>query len=260
MHNEQLTDVSSRVRRFLARAYSRSSLPYLAVGLLLIVAMVSGGREIEHHINIIEAWIAQLGPWAVLAYIGVFVLATSVLLPDTVLCIIAGALFGMAWGTLAVLTGSLLAATIQFTLAHNLLRSRIQRALAEKPSLASIQRVVRHEELRLQLLLRVMPLNPATMNYLLGAAGVKFPGFLLTSLAHTPNLLIELYFGYASKHAARLVGARAHTAQLHDLVIFGGLALCLVVMVLVSRIARKALMQNMARTNSLPSESDGNTI
>lgn len=30
MHNEQVTDVSDRVRRFLARAYSRSSLPYLA--------------------------------------------------------------------------------------------------------------------------------------------------------------------------------------------------------------------------------------
>ena len=115
-------------------------------------------------------------------FVGLFALATSVLLPDTVLCIIAGALFGLGWGVAAVLAGSFLAAAIQFALAHQLLRARIQRTLAARPSLAAIQRAVSRDEFRLQVLLRLTPLNPATISYLLGAAGVRFSGFLIAWL------------------------------------------------------------------------------
>jgi uncharacterized membrane protein YdjX (TVP38/TMEM64 family) len=112
------------------------------VGLLLIIAIVSGGREIEHHINAIESGITKLGSWGVLPFLGLFVLLTSFLLPNTMLCIIAGALFGMGWGVAAVLVGAMLAAALQFALSHKLLRARIQRALADRPSLAAIQRAV----------------------------------------------------------------------------------------------------------------------
>ena len=215
-------EASDLVRRFLARAYSRAALPYLAAGLLLIVAIIVGGREIEHHINSIESWITKLGPWGVLAFIGLFTLATSLLLPDTVLCIIAGALFGLSWGVAAVLAGSLLAGAMQYALSRKLLRPRIQRMLAARPSLAAIQRAVSHDEFRLQVLLRLTPLIPATISYLLGAAGVRFSGFLIACLALTPNLVIEVYFGHVGKHAAQLAGSEVRTAHLHDLAIIMG--------------------------------------
>ena len=241
-------EASDLVRRFMARAYSRSALPYLAAGLLLIVAIVVGGREIEHHINALESWIAGLGPWGVLATIGVFILATSLIVPETVLCIIAGALFGLGWGVAAVLAGSMLAGAIQYALARKLLRGWIQRMLAARPSLGAIQRAVSRDEFRLQILLRLTPLNPATVSYLLGAAGVRFSGFLIACLALTPNLVIEVYFGHVGKHAARLVGSDARAAHLHDLAIIGGLAVCVAVMVLVSRMAHKAVMRAVAET------------
>ncbi|MGB5259391.1 MAG: VTT domain-containing protein [Gammaproteobacteria bacterium] len=243
----------------MSRAYSRTSLTYLVVGLLLIVAIITGGHEIEQHISAIESWITKLGPWGVIAFIGLFALTTSLLLPDTVLCIIAGVLFGLGWGLVAVLIGSILAGTIQFALAHRLLQARIQRALATRPSLAAIQRAISHDEFRLQLLVRLTPLNPATITYVLGAAGVRFPGFLLALLALTPNLLIEVYFGHAGTHAARLAGSTARTAHLHDLALFGGLAVCIVVMVVVSRMARKSLMQAVAGPRAGQVESDGKT-
>jgi uncharacterized membrane protein YdjX (TVP38/TMEM64 family) len=260
MHSAEDMEASDRVRRFLARAYSRAALPYLAAGLLLIVAIVAGGREIEHHINAIESWITKLGPWGVLAFVGLFALATSALLPDTVLCIIAGALFGLGWGVAAVLAGSVLAAAIQFALAHQLLRARIQRTLAARPSLAAIQRAVSRDEFRLQALLRLTPLNPATISYLLGAAGVRFSGFLIACLALTPNLAIEVYFGHVGKHAARLAGSNARTAHLHDLAIIGGLAVCVAVLVLVSRMARKAVTEAVAETDNKRAESERDTV
>jgi uncharacterized membrane protein YdjX (TVP38/TMEM64 family) len=240
--------ISEMVHRLLARAYSRAALPYLAVGLLLIVAIVVAGREIEGNLIAIEAWITKLGPWGVLAYIGLFVLTTSLLVPDTVLCIIAGALFGLGWGVVAVAAGSVLAGALQFALSQKLLRERIQRALAARPLLAAIQRAVSLNEFRLQVLLRLTPLNPASISYLLGAAGVRFAEFLIALLVLTPNLAIEVYFGYAGKQAAWLAGSATRSAHLSDLAMIGGLAVCIAVMVFVSRIARKAVMQAIAET------------
>lgn len=242
-------DASERVRQFLSRAHTRAAIPYLAVVLLLVAAIVVGGRELEHHLKAIESWITSLGPWGLLAFVGLFVLATSLMLPDTVLCIIAGALFGLGWGAAAALAGSVLAGAIQFGLARKLLRARIQRVLAARPSLAAIQHAVKRDEFRLQLLLRLTPLNPATISYLLGAASVRFPGFLIACLALAPNLFVEVYVGHVGKHAARMVGSDPHTAHLHDLAMMGGLAVCVVVMVLVSRMARKAVMQAAAESS-----------
>ena len=256
-NSAQNPELIDRVRRLLARVYSRAALPLLAVGLLLIVAIIVGGREIEHHINAIESWITELSPWGVLAFIGLFALATSLLVPDTVLCIIAGALFGLGWGVGAVLVGSMLAGAVQYALSRKLLRARIQRMLAARPSLGAIQRAVSRDEFRLQVLLLLTPLNPATISYLLGAAGVRFSGLLIACLALTPNLVIEVYFGHVGKHAARLVGSNARTAHLHDLAIIGGLAVCVAVMVLVSRMARKAVMQAVAEAEKAGGSAGG---
>lgn len=234
----------------MARASARAAVPYLAIGLLLVIAIVVAGHEIDHHISAIESWITNLRPWSMLAFIGLFVLLTSVLLPDTVLSIVAGTLFGLVWGVATVVAGTLLAASLQFALAQRLLRARIQRVFAARPSLAAIQRAIRTNELRLEVLLRLTPLNPATISYLLGASGVRFGRFLLACLAIVPALTLEVYFGYAGKHVARMAGRDAHAVYLHDLTVIGGLALGILVMVLVSRMARKAVLEAVAETDN----------
>jgi len=156
-------------RRFMTKINTLASLPYVFVGLLLIVIIFSGGRAIEHHIGSIETWIIELGPWGIFAFIGIFALATSLFLPESMLCIIAGVLFGVGRAFPAVVIASLLAGAIQYALARKLLRLRIQRKLATKPSLKLIQNAVLRDEFRLQLLLRLTPLNPATISYLLGS-------------------------------------------------------------------------------------------
>ena len=56
---------------------------------------------------------------------------------------------------------------------------------------------MRYDEFHLQFLLRLTPLNPATLSYLLGAAGVRFWGFLIVGV-------IVLFF--LSRAARRAVG------------------------------------------------------
>ena len=249
MRNEENTISGERLFRFLRRVYTRAVLPYLAVGVLLIIVVFVVGHKIEHHVNAIESLITELGPWGLFAFICLFILGTSFLVPDTVLCIIAGALFGLYWGVVTALVGSMLAAAIQFFFSHKLLRARIQRMITARPSLAAIQRAVSRDEFRLQVLLRLTSLNPALISYLLGTAGVRLSGFLIACLALTPNLVIEVYFGHVGKHAAMLAGSNARTVHLHDLAMIGGFVMCVAVMVLISRIARKAVMQAVAETD-----------
>ena len=148
-----------------------------------------------------------------------------------------------------VLAGSLPGVAIQFALSSKFLRSPIQRTPAAKPSLAAIQRAVSHDDFRLQILLCLTPLNPATISYLLGTAGVRFSGILMACLALTPNLMIEVYFGYVGKHAATLAGSDAGSARVHFLAMVGGVLMCIVVMVFVSRIAHRAVMQAVSETD-----------
>ncbi len=130
------------IRALLAGADWRAVLSYGSVALLLAAAIVPAGEDLARHIAAIEAWIANLGPLGVLAFIALFILATSALVPKSVLAIMAGALFGWAWGFAAVLAGNLLAASFQYALSHRLFRAPIQRAILARPSLAAIQRAV----------------------------------------------------------------------------------------------------------------------
>lgn len=249
------------LRRLLKRAARREALPYLVIALVFLIAFLALGHELEIHLSSIEAWIAGLGPWALAAFVILFVLTTTVLIPDTILCIIAGALFGLGWGSFAIICGSLIANPIQFSMAQFFLRAPIEKKIKERPALASIQQAVMHDEFRLQLLLRLTPLNPATMNYVLGAGGVKFTGFLIASMAQIPNLIIEVYFGHAGKHIASIAGGGKQSNMAQDLVMAGGVVVCIIVMILVSRIAQKALSQAIdeyaPETSVLPDEDAG---
>lgn len=77
-----------------------------------------------------------------------------------------------------------------------------------------------------------------------------------TQLALTPHLLMEVYFGHAGKHAAKLASGQGLTAHLYDVALFGGLVATITVMVFVSHLARKALNQAVAKTEAEGLEPD----
>jgi hypothetical protein len=55
-----------------------------------------------------------------------------------------------------------------------------------------------------------------------------------------PGLVIEVYFGHAGKHIARMATG-ATTSRVHDLAIIGGVVVCVAVMVVLSKRVLKAV-------------------
>jgi len=231
-------ELPDRLRQLLARARSGAALQYLGAALVLAAALVVIGHDVATHVDAVAGWIDGLGHWGPIAYVLIFIVATTLLVPESLLGITAGALFGVGPGLALTLLGSVAACALQYGLAHGLLRDRVQRALGARPSVAAIMRAIHTDELRLQVLLRLTPLNPAIVSYLLGAAGVRFGGFLLTSLAQAPHILFEVWFGNAGRQVAT---AGASGSGLHSAVVGLGLVVGLVGLIVVSRAARRAL-------------------
>lgn len=224
---------------------ARLALRVLAAAAALL-AIFFLAEEVHRHLQEIESWVAGLGPWGPLAFVAIFVLGTSLLVPESVLAIVAGAIFGMSWGGAMAVAGTLLAGALQYTLARRLLRERIRQLLDARPRFAAIESAVRRDEVRLQWLLRLTPLNPALLNYLLGAAGVRFPPFLLACLAQIPHLFLELYLGHAGRHMTAQAAGVVPQSQLHHLAVYGGLALAILAVAVVSRAAQKAVSDALA--------------
>jgi len=235
-------------RRQQLRRELRAIVPLAILVLVLLVVMIFIGHEAHRHLQEIETWIAQLGPWGRLAFIGLFVVGTSIFVPESVFGLLAGVLFGLAWGLGIILVANLLAAALQYALARQILHAPIQRWLQSRPLLRSIQKAVIGNELRLQCLLRLTPLSPASISYLLGAAGVRFPGFMLANLLLMAHVGVEVYLGHAGKQLVThgLNGAQGWG---HSLLVYGGTAVGICAVLFVSKIAHRAVFDAIAESD-----------
>lgn len=230
-----------QVVRLITRAGRRATLPIVAAAVLVVILVLILGREAGHHVLALETWIADLGAAGRAVFIALMVVCTSLLIPESLFGIAAGALFGVRVGFLTLVAANAIAAVIQYALARRLLRGRIQRALATRPQLAAVQRAVLKDETRLQLLLRLTPLNAASLSYVFGAAGVRLTGFLFACLGLVPHILLEVYLGHAGQRLTLDGGIPPAHSLAHEAVTFGGLLVSAIVVFIVSRIARNTL-------------------
>lgn len=119
--------------------------------------------------------------------------------------------------------------------------------IATRPQLNTIQRAVTRDAFRMQLLLRLTPLNQAILNYMFGAIGVRFRGFLVACLVKVPGSLVDVFCGHAGKHFAWLAGGSDETSSIHVFVIAVSLVSGLAVVFCVSKYARKSVVQAVAQ-------------
>jgi uncharacterized membrane protein YdjX (TVP38/TMEM64 family) len=225
------------------RARLRTVAIVVAMAVMLAVCIIAAGADLARHLDAIETTVSGLGPKGVVTFIGLFVVATSLLFPESLLAILAGAAFGLSKGIVVVVTANFLAAAFQFLLARSLLRKFAQPVIRTHPALKAIQEAVRSSGVKFQWLLRLTPLNPATVSYVLSTAGIRFSTFLVSSFALLPHTFVEVYFGYAAKHVTRIAARSPGVTYLHDLVVVGGLILTVLVLLLISKAAHKAVRQ-----------------
>jgi uncharacterized membrane protein YdjX (TVP38/TMEM64 family) len=217
---------------------------------LVLLALAWYGRGAGDEIKALEAWTAGLGILGPVVFAGAVVVLTSVFVPSILLSAVAGALFGLGWGTLAMSAGGIVGATLNYWVARKLLRNHISSVVRRYPKLQTIQSAIKREGLRLQLMLRIAPFNAVLVSYVLGATGVRFPTFLLATVGLIPGLFVEVYFGYVAKHVTKTVAHVSTPSTLQHVLTVGGFLACVALMVSIARLAQRALLAAEADTGA----------
>ncbi len=191
-------------------------------------------------------WIHGAGALGIAVFVVAYVGAALLLLPGSALTLGAGFAYGPLWGTLLVVPTSVVAAVIAFAAARRGGRTRIVRRIERDPRFAAIDRAIRRSGFKIVGLLRLSPVFPySVLNYALGLSGVRFRDYLWASLVGMfPGTLLYVYLGSAITSAGDL-GAKPTGSPLSAWLYWLGLGCALTVVVIVTRIARRALRDEL---------------
>jgi uncharacterized membrane protein YdjX (TVP38/TMEM64 family) len=145
--------------------------------------------------------IRELGPWGPLLFIVLYVVATVLFLPGSVLTLAAGALFGPLWGPVYALVGATLGAVAAFLLARHLLAHWVRERMGGW--LRRVVMGVEAEGWRFVAFARLVPIFPFNaLNYALGLTRIPLWSYALTSLiCMAPGAVAYAYLGYAGREA-----------------------------------------------------------
>ena len=188
-----------------------------------------------------QAYVRGAGAIGYVAYIIVYAICVVLFVPATILTLGAGAIFGLVRGTLVVIAGATLGATLAFLLARTVLRKRIEKMAERNPKFKALDRAIAREGTKIVFLVRLSVLFPFTwINYAFGLTGVRLGTYVLTTLVGiAPATFAFVYIGSIANEAA--------TANRARLIVYiaGGIA-ALAVSLLIGRIATKAIRSPLA--------------
>jgi uncharacterized membrane protein YdjX (TVP38/TMEM64 family) len=214
---------------------------------LLIVASlltIIRALPIDQAMGAIKGWTAGLGIWGPVVLALVYIVATVLLVPGTILTLAAGGMFGLVVGTITVSIGSTLGASLAFLIARYVARDKVAARASRNRRFSAIDRAIGEGGWKIVALLRLSPAIPFNLqNYLYGLTPIRFWPYVLTSwLAMLPGTFLYVYLGHV---AGAAVGAdRSRTAAEWAMLAVGLLA-TVVVTVYVTRLARRKLQEQM---------------
>lgn len=219
-------------------------------GLIVVGALfVLFHFALEPYLAATEDYVRSLGFWGPVLYIAIFLLATTVFIPESILAIAAGAIFGLWWGLAWVFVAGTITAVFIFVVGRNLLQGHTEKLLAKHPKINAIDAAASNAGFKLIFLLRLSPLNYSLLCYLMAVSKARFKPYLLACIGMIPGNLSTVYVGFAARHAADLAKRmKDHDDHLptgdsliHEVTLFVGLAAAIVASVVVAKIALRAI-------------------
>ena len=218
---------------------------WLAIGgvgvLLLLAGRYFNAPEV---LRTALARVGELGSWGPVIFIALYVGATVLFIPGSVLTLGAGAVFGVVWGSVYVSLGSTLGATAAFLAGRYLARDAIARRIEGDGRFAAIDKAVANDGWKIVGLTRLSPVFPFTLlNYAFGLTRVSLRDYVLASwIGMMPGTVMYVYLGSLAKAAA---GERTRTPGEWALYVVG-LVATVIVTVFVTRIAKRALAEKIS--------------
>lgn len=223
--------------------------PWKLVGVaVVVVGLVLLGRRASGSLAEVLEAVEGLGPWAAVAFVGLYAGATVAWVPGSLLTLAAGAIFGLVEGTLYTLAGATLGAALAFLVARYLARSAVEARLGGHRKLQAIDEALGREGAKVVFLVRLSPVFPFNaLNYALGLTRVGFRDYVLASaVGMIPGTFLYVYAGYTAGRIAADAAGVASRSTGYYVLLGAGLLATVAVTVLVTRTARRALARRSA--------------
>ncbi len=221
----------------------------IAAGAVLALAAVAFVLPVEERAVQLVEWFRGAGALGAGVFALAYLLATLYLLPGAILTLGAGFAYGPLWGTLLVSPVSVAAATMAFLMGRSLARRWVARRLEGHSRFAAIDRAVGENGFKVVFLLRLSPVLPFNLlNYALGLTRVRLRDYVAASLpGMLPGTLLYVYLGSLATSAGDLANGRGSAAGGWSRIFYwGGLMATILVTMLITRIARRALERAIA--------------
>jgi uncharacterized membrane protein YdjX (TVP38/TMEM64 family) len=215
--------------------------PLIGVCALVVIALLA--RAVGGYVPVAAEWVEGLGAWGPLAFVGVYVIATVLVVPGALLTLAGGAIFGLVDGTLYVFVAASLGATLAFLVGRYGARGWVEGKLAQNPRFAAVDRAVAQNGLKITFLLRLSPVFPFSfLNYALGLSQVRLRDYVIACIGMLPATVLYVYYGQVIGDVAALAGGAASDKDTGYWMVTGlGLVATIAVTSVVTRIARRAL-------------------
>jgi uncharacterized membrane protein YdjX (TVP38/TMEM64 family) len=224
---------------------NKTSLVRLAVFLVVVAGLLVAVKllPVESTLQRFLAWIRGLGPWGPVALAAVYIVATVLMVPGTLLTLGAGFCFEFGVGFVTVSVGSTLGATAAFLVGRTLARGLVEAKVAGNPKFRALDQAVGEQGFKIVLLTRLSPVIPFNLlNYTFGLTRVRLRDYVLASwLGMMPATIMYVYFGTLAKELTEL-GTNSGEERTGRLIFYVvGLIATVAVTVFITRLARAAL-------------------
>ncbi len=169
--------------------------------ILLLTISVSIYYRDRFNVEILQQWVDGAGWWAPFVFILIYIIATVLFLPGSVLTLAGGAMFGPIIGTLCNITGASIGAAISFLISRYLASDWVSKRAGG--TLKKLITGVEKEGWRFVAFVRLVPVFPFNLlNYALGLTKIRFiEYFLATFIFMLPGAIAYTYVGFAGREA-----------------------------------------------------------
>lgn len=197
-------------------------------------------------------WVEELGPVGAIAFIGIYIVATVAFLPGSILTLGAGVVFGVIQGSILVFIGATIGATLAFLVGRYGARGWISKKIEGNNKFAAIDRAVGREGFKIVLLTRLSPIFPFNLlNYGMGVTNVSLKDYFLGSVGMIPGTVMYVYLGSLVENIATLgTGDQPSNPTITWAIRIIGFVATVLVTVYVTKVARKALAEEVPETSS----------
>ena len=218
----------------------------VVAGLAILAALVRY-VPVAEWIVALAGQLRGMGAAGVVLFIGIYIAAVVTLVPGSLLTLAAGFAYGPIGGLLVASPASVLAATAAFLMGRTALRDWVRRQIQRSPRAQALDRVIGKNSFKLILLLRLSPVIPFNLlNYALGLSDATLGRYVVASfVGMLPATWLYVYLGSLATTAAGLATTGSAGGSLRLALTVAGLVATLLVIVVATRAARRALDEEL---------------